>query len=170
MIDSHDNGHPSASVVLAPFMHKFMLREYDVYILNAAVVISDDDDSFMQHLATTLATLRQYKPNALVIYRSSYHGHPHCDDANMPLDQPLTDIEQRRLPYGWSEITRRNAMARVIVEAAGGLFVDLGAMMELRPDGHIGGQDCLRYCMPGPLDAWGTLLYNVMLATVSLVD
>ena len=170
MVDPGDHGHPSASMVQAPFMHKFMLREYDVYILNAAVVAGDDDDSFMHQLVNTLTILRQHKPNALVIYISSYHGHPHCDDADKPLDKQLTDIERRRLPYGWSETARRNAIARVITEAAGGLFVDLGAMMELRPDGHIGGQDCLRYCMPGPLDAWGTILYNVMLATVSLVD
>ena len=33
----------------------------------------------------------------------------------------------------------------------------------LRPDLHIGGNDCLHYCIPGPTDHWVRLLYNVLL-------
>lgn len=33
----------------------------------------------------------------------------------------------------------------------------------LRPDLHRGGADCLHYCIPGPVDHWVRLLYNVLL-------
>lgn len=33
----------------------------------------------------------------------------------------------------------------------------------LRADSHIGGRDCLHYCLPGPVDHWITLLYNIIL-------
>ncbi|KAJ8661988.1 hypothetical protein O0I10_002319 [Lichtheimia ornata] len=155
-------GHPSMDIVEWPFMANFILREYDIFILNRSPVV-EDDTNFARQLTQTLASLRKSKPRALIIYRSSAIGHPHCDDADGPLEQPLDDEQQRQLPYGWSEYDRRNAIARTIVEAAGGLFIDLGALANLRPDGHIGGQDCLRYCIPGPLDAWVTILYNVML-------
>lgn len=156
------HGHPSVNIVEWPFTPGFVLNAYSIFILNRAPVV-EDDATFMRQLAQTLKTLRRLKPNALVIYRSTGIGHPYCDDASGPLDAPLSDSELKRLPYGWSEQTRRNAIAREIVEAAGGLFVDLAALTDLRPDGHVGGQDCLRYCMPGPLDAWATILYNVFM-------
>ncbi|CAN0531880.1 unnamed protein product, partial [Laminaria digitata] len=33
----------------------------------------------------------------------------------------------------------------------------------LRPDLHHGDGDCLHYCVPGPVDHWVTLLYNILL-------
>lgn len=125
--------------------------------------MGDDDISFTRRLIQTMQVIRETAPEALVIYRSSFIGHPFCNDAQGPLEQPLTDEELKRLPFGWSETKRRNAIAKAVVEAAGGLYVDLAAMTELRPDSHVGGQDCVRYCIPGPLDATVQLLYNVFL-------
>ncbi|KAI9312705.1 hypothetical protein BX666DRAFT_1880914 [Dichotomocladium elegans] len=156
------HGHPAVNVVRWPFVAAHILRDYEIFILNRGPVLEDDTE-FINQLLDAVQTLRRLKPRALIIYRSSSIGHPHCDDADGPLSAPLTDDQLRQLPYGWGEQSRRNAIARTIVEAAGGLFVDLAYLTDLRPDGHIGGQDCLRYCIPGPADAWATILYNVML-------
>jgi hypothetical protein len=75
----------------------------------------------------------------------------------------LKEEELQRLPYGWSETKRRNAIAKTVVESAGGLYLDLANMVDLRPDGHVGDSDCLRYCIPGPLDATMQILYHVFL-------
>lgn len=37
----------------------------------------------------------------------------------------------------------------------------------LRADLHNGGEDCVHYCMPGPIDHWVVLLYNMLLAETS---
>ena len=158
-----NDGHPSGVIVDYPFTYGNSMARYKIYILNRAPV-AENDETFIRHLIASIRTLRQVKPDALIIYRSTSVGHPFCNEADSPLDGPLTEAERQELPYGWSEQARRNAMAREIVEAAGGLYVDLAALTDLRPDGHVGGQDCLRYCMPGPLDAWALILYNVMLA------
>ena len=155
-------GHPSVDVVQWPFTTKTMLKAYSVLILNRAPVI-EDDETFIQELVKIMRTIRQASPDMLIIYRSSSIGHPYCNDASSPLTGPLTNDELVKLPYGWSELQRRNAMAREIVEAVGGIFVDLAALTDMRPDGHVGGQDCLRYCIPGPLDTWAQVLYNVLL-------
>ncbi|KAI7857276.1 hypothetical protein BDC45DRAFT_566272 [Circinella umbellata] len=155
-------GHPSVDIVQWPFTTKTMLKAYSVLILNRAPVV-EDDETFIQEMVKTMHTIRQASPDMLIIYRSTSIGHPYCNDASSPLNRPLTDDELVKLPYGWSELQRRNAMAREIVEAAGGIFVDLAALTDLRPDGHVGGQDCLRYCIPGPLDTWAQVLYNVLL-------
>ncbi|KAG2217834.1 hypothetical protein INT45_006799 [Circinella minor] len=157
-----NHGHPSASIVDWPFVYGHTIKRNSIFILNRAPV-AENDDTFISQLIQTMQVLRKMKPTALVIYRSTSIGHPFCNDAQGPLENPLTDEQRQELPYGWSEQSRRNKIAKEIIETAGGLYVDLAAMTDMRPDGHIGGQDCLRYCIPGPLDAWAPVLYNVML-------
>lgn len=157
-----NHGHPKADVIEWPFTNSALMRGYPILILNRAPVI-ETDEQFIKGLIQTFRTLRKANANTLLIYRSTGIGHPFCDDATGPLEQPLTDDQLKQLPFGWSEIARRNEIARVIVEAAGGLFLDLAKLTDLRPDGHIGGNDCLRYCIPGPLDSWAQVLYQVFL-------
>ncbi|KAF1800999.1 hypothetical protein V8B55DRAFT_1530803 [Mucor lusitanicus] len=157
-----NHGHPTANVIEWPFTSSSIMRGYPVVILNRAPVI-ESDEKFIKGLIETLRVMRKANPNALVLYRSTGIGHPFCDDATEPLARPLDDSYLKKLPHGWSELERRNAMAREIVEAAGGVFIDLARLTNVRPDGHIGGQDCLRYCIPGPLDSWAQILYQVFL-------
>ncbi|OBZ87598.1 hypothetical protein A0J61_04352 [Choanephora cucurbitarum] len=158
---NRDQGHPLANIVEWPFVTSNVLSSYPILILNRAPLLGDDDLLFTRRLIHTMKVIRDTSPDALVIYRSSFVGHPFCDDATQPLTQPLTDEELKRLPYGWSETKRRNAIAKAVIEAAGGVYIDFASMIDLRPDGHLGGQDCLRYCIPGPLDATVQVLYNV---------
>ncbi|ORZ11915.1 hypothetical protein BCR42DRAFT_440339 [Absidia repens] len=159
--DDHQ-GTPSGSIVTWPFVASNILKTYPILVLNRSP-IAEDDDSFITSLIQTLAYIRRTAPNMLIVYRSSGIGHPYCDDAanHGPLKKPLSDEERKHLPFGWAELERRNAMARAIVEEAGGVFVDLAALTDTRPDGHVGGHDCLRYCIPGPLDTWLDILYQI---------
>ncbi|KAF8943194.1 hypothetical protein BGZ47_005693 [Haplosporangium gracile] len=92
------------------------------------------------------------------------------------LQQPLTTAPGRRQAYRSSptdsttqttgfrptlaDVQRQNRMAKAIVEAAGGIFLDTEDMFAKRPDGRMGDGDCARFCAPGPLDAYADLLYN----------
>ncbi|OAD75533.1 hypothetical protein PHYBLDRAFT_186429 [Phycomyces blakesleeanus NRRL 1555(-)] len=162
--------HPAVDIVEWPFVPTNIITAYPVMILNRSPV-RETDAVFTRTLSNTLRVLRETVPDMLIIYRSSSIGHPHCDDTTTggasdkggPLDQRLTDDQEKLLPFGWSELRRRNAMAKAMVEAVGGVYVDLGALTDVRPDGHVGGQDCLRYCIPGPLDAWVQILYKLFL-------
>ncbi|KAI9018677.1 hypothetical protein CLU79DRAFT_759828 [Phycomyces nitens] len=154
--------HPAVDIVEWPFVPTNIITAYPIMILNRSPV-RETDAVFTRTLSNTLRVLRETVPDMLIIYRSSSIGHPHCDDASGPLSTRLTDDQEKHLPFGWSELRRRNAMAKAMVEAVGGVFLDLGALTDLRPDGHVGGQDCLRYCIPGPLDAWVQILYKLFL-------
>lgn len=145
-----------------PFVTKNILDAYSVMIINRSPVL-EDDETFARELIETLRTIREGAPDMFIIYRSTWIGHPHCDEATEPLLEPLSEEQMMTLPYGWSHAQRRNAIARAIVQEAGGLFIDMAALLNVRPDGHVGGQDCLRYCIPGPLDTWAQILYNVFL-------
>ncbi|KAK3847027.1 MAG: hypothetical protein J3R72DRAFT_209559 [Linnemannia gamsii] len=95
------------------------------------------------------------------------------------LQQPLTVSPGRRQASGSSssssssttesttfrptlaDVQRQNRMAKAIVEAAGGIYLDTEDMFAKRPDGRMGNGDCARFCAPGPLDVYADLLYNM---------
>ncbi|KAI9277872.1 hypothetical protein BY458DRAFT_471852 [Sporodiniella umbellata] len=160
---NRDKGHPLANIVEWPFVTSNMLSSYPILILSRTTQLADDDLLFMRRLIHTMRVIRENSPETLVIYQSSSVGHPFCDEAQQPLQKELSDDELKRMPYGWSETKRRNAIAKAIIEASGGIYLDLASMTDLRPDGHIGRSDCLRYCIPGPLDATMLIYYQLFI-------
>lgn len=146
---NRDQGHPLANIVEWPFVTSNILSSYPILILSRTTQLEDDDLLFTRRLIHTMRVIRENTPETLVIYQSSPIGHPFCDDAQTPLKKGLEDEDLKRLPYGWSETKRRNAIAKTVIEASGGVYLDLASMVDLRPDGHIGKGDCLRYCIPG---------------------
>ncbi|KAG0002386.1 hypothetical protein BGZ65_002679 [Modicella reniformis] len=82
-------------------------------------------------------------------------------------DIPLAEI--LNYPLDWAHYDRQNQIAKKIVESAGGIYWNVATMTNMRPDGHVGGQDCLSYKRPGPTDEWAVSLYNLF-KTIELVE
>ncbi|KAF9965970.1 hypothetical protein BGZ70_003655 [Mortierella alpina] len=61
-----------------------------------------------------------------------------------------------------ADVQRQNRMAKAVVEAAGGIFLDTENMFAMRPDGRVGDGDCARFCAPGPLDVYSDLIFNTL--------
>ncbi|KAF9559323.1 hypothetical protein EC968_006649 [Mortierella alpina] len=61
-----------------------------------------------------------------------------------------------------ADVQRQNRIAKVVVEATGGIFLDTENMFAMRPDGRVGDGDCSRFCAPGPLDAYSDLIFNTL--------
>ncbi|RUO96274.1 hypothetical protein BC936DRAFT_142286 [Jimgerdemannia flammicorona] len=155
------DGHPDVRTVQLPWITHNMLAYYPIAILNRSPSPLSDTD-FAAQLIDTVRAIRQDYPQTLLLYRNTPVGHPGCNAPDLvPLVHQPTESELQDLPYHWGEAKRQNAIAKEIIEAAGGVYIDVATMTNMRPDGHIGGQDCLRYCIPGPLDAWMLVLYNV---------
>ncbi|CAI5947147.1 unnamed protein product [Closterium sp. NIES-65] len=120
-----------------------------------------EDEEFTEQLNRTLTRVREVAPELLIIYRSTSPGHAHCENITAPLKEPQ---DPASLPFHWGEFGRQNKLARQMVEAVGGVFMDVDPMTSLRGDGHMmPPSDCLHYCLPGPLDVWTQLLYNMLL-------
>lgn len=156
------NGHPQMRVVQWAWVTSNVISKYPILVLNRGASYVDDD-VFRTQLIETMRVIRSASMDHLIIYRSTPIGHPGCNSATAPLTAKLTESELQDLPYRWGDFKRQNHIAKEIVQAAGGVFIDVAQMTDLRADGHIGGQDCMRYCIPGPLDAWADILYNVFL-------
>ncbi|CAG8557936.1 4354_t:CDS:1 [Acaulospora morrowiae] len=121
-----------------------------------------DDVTFRRGLINVMNYLRKKFSNTLIIYKATTLGHLNCQTAERPLSSRPNATEMESLPYHWSEIHRQNLIAREIVETAGGVFLDLESVMMTRVDDHIGGRDCLRWCIPGPTDVWLDFLFHIM--------
>ncbi|KAI1316739.1 hypothetical protein EDD11_009555 [Mortierella claussenii] len=86
-----------------------------------------------------------------------------------PFTQDIPLAEMLDFPLDWVHYDRQNRMAKEIVEATGGIYWNVATMTNMRPDGHVGGQDCLSYKRPGPTDEWALSLYNLFKA-IDLVE
>lgn len=88
-------------------------------------------------------------------------GHVNCTDYLHPILGAQN--QGSRSVWHWGDFQRQNLLAKRIVEEAGYIYMDVDSMISLRPDGHIGSQDCLHYCLPGPLDVVMHIFYNIYL-------
>ncbi|KAI8605140.1 hypothetical protein EDD21DRAFT_433513 [Dissophora ornata] len=86
-----------------------------------------------------------------------------------PFDHDIPLAEMLDYPLNWIHYDRQNHMAKKVVEASGGIYWNVATMTNMRPDGHVGGQDCLSYKRPGPTDEWAVSLYNLF-KTIELVE
>lgn len=67
--------------------------------------------------------------------------------------------------YKWDAFEGYNELLEKAFDPSSGWrLLDAYSPTVLRVDSHIGGKDCLHYCVPGPADHWVTLLYNILLA------
>ncbi|KAF9356114.1 hypothetical protein BGX26_005699 [Mortierella sp. AD094] len=186
-VDPEEEEYPSASTVEQPWATPDMLLNYKILLLNRGLIWRPDD-VFMNELVFTMKHLWKNYPDTLIIYRATHPVTDNCtqlkdmgeDEAiadksgnsvnkGILLQKPLHSVPERSDVHEGSkevylptlaDVQRQNKIAKEIVEAAGGIFLDTEAMFAMRPDGRMGEGDCARFCAPGPLDAYADLLYN----------
>jgi hypothetical protein len=104
------------------------------------------------------------KVRAPILHRGSTFGPP-----AKPFTKDIPLREMLHYPLNWAHYDRQNKIAKAIVEASGGIYWNVATMTNMRPDGHVGGQDCLSYKRPGPTDEWALSLFNLF-KTIELVE
>ncbi|CAI5961177.1 unnamed protein product [Closterium sp. NIES-64] len=159
-----DEAKPAANLTANLPSAAALYKRYDILVMNRGAHYAGDD-VFVPELRETILALRTRFPDALIIYRNTPPGHANCTQYWEPVSKRQAP---ETLPYNWGDFVRQNEMAREIVEAAGAVYLDVDTMTSLRADGHVGKNrrykvDCLHYCLPGPIDLWTKMLYNVLL-------
>lgn len=83
--------------------------------------------------------------------------------------EPRSNVTTNELR--WMQYPHYNRIAKTLAGAFGVSFIDVSAPSALRPDGAMGGYwpdgtvkqlDCVHYCLPGVVDTWSVLLYNLL--------
>lgn len=156
-------GHPSAHIVQKTYIGTLVTSKVAIFNRGTHYV---DDEVFTAELIRDLTYVRKRAPNTLILYRGSYRGHLGCDDdwssstgQTTALSSPRKLAELEKLPYNWGDLHRQNLIAREIVRAIGGIYWDTEVQLEVRKDGHVGARNCLKYCIPGPIDSWIKTFY-----------
>ncbi|CAN0009966.1 unnamed protein product [Phaeothamnion confervicola] len=150
---------------------------------NAVVVNSGahyiDDDAYVVSMTVAAdaisARMREaHADSSLMLFRNTVPGSPDCDnfEGSPPLElgeaesivasasnkEPEEEYKPGVFKYNWADLKRHNALAEPIFAARGFVLLDVYTPTVRRFDSHIGGADCLHYCIPGPIDHWIRLL------------
>ena len=148
---------------------------------------------FREQLTEMLQWLRSTHPCVTIFWRSSVPGHADCNSVwhQLPLtrsqyahfDRQDQLLHRGNSQYMWEKVRKLNEVAREVIHSPpwsdaptcpssasyriGGVYeLDVDSFDKLRPDAHRP-SDCLHQCLPGPVDTWTRLLYNVLIGNAS---
>jgi hypothetical protein len=123
--------------------------------------------AFFQDLRRSLETsyYRDLKKemNITFVWRTQLPGHPGCDNFTEPYSYrrdnfPIyNDSTVDRYKYSTVLVNLDKFATRIARDEFHMAILDLEPLYG-RPDAHPGVDDCLHYCMPGPIDLVATLL------------
>ncbi|CAN0493741.1 unnamed protein product, partial [Ectocarpus sp. 8 AP-2014] len=105
---------------------------------------------------------------AILVVRNTVPGHWGCTERMFdgPVNKTMASKLVAEAPdsYEWDSFESRNVqLQKAFSPDRGWKLLDAYSPTLLRPDSHIGNNDCLHYCIPGPADHWALLLYNILL-------
>ena len=132
----------------------------DILIISAGAWLKDKGDmvSILQSLSIQIESIKQYKQNITIIWRSQIPGHYDCT-RDLPLKPFQFNTEDK---YKWNYFPLFDNLARKSSAQMGIDWLDLSPLY-MRSDSHpsagdTGKPDCLHFCLPGPLDLFPILL------------
>lgn len=141
----------------------YLLKKLDIDLIIAnRGVHFVPDDVVLTELEHTLSYLRQHHGSVSVIYRSSAPGHKNFDEVRY--SAPLSSEAEAQLDlFSWDKLKLQNSLIRQLLRNSFNevLYLDVYPSSVLRHDGHTT-EDGLHYCIPGPIDNWVVLLYNLL--------
>ena len=147
-----------------PFYNEIILQDKSIkaIIFNRGAHF-EPSVNYTSNLEFLFSSLQKDRPDINVYFRNTPPGHAFCatESKMPPLAKPRTEnrtMYQRRAgdtnPYHWSEFVVQNLLAQEIAARYRVTYLDVASATELRPDSHLSAQDCLHYCIPGPIDMW----------------
>lgn len=153
---------PHGTTQCEPWATAELLGSFDVIVVNSGAHFVEDGryKKLMSEAANAISTVA--RKDSLVIFRSTVPGHQGCNDALAPFDS-ISEAEHDTQAQPWYEGDRfagHNIIAKEIFERAGFVYMDVYTSTILRRDMHVGGNDCLHYCLPGPSMSWVDILIH----------
>ncbi|CAM9571411.1 unnamed protein product [Ectocarpus sp. 8 AP-2014] len=154
------------------------LSQFDTLVVNAGAHLRSGEleayGSMMKSASESLTSSmrRLHGDNAILVVRNTVPGHGESFDrmfgGPVDLDTALDLVAKGPPRYKWTTFGDRNKLLEEAFEATHGGWTLLDAYSPtiLRVDFHASEEDGLHYCLPGPIDHWVVLLYNILLEKV----
>lgn len=136
--------------------------------------------AFVNHSLASLTRARASigKPAGSVVLVGSSVAVPNCSLHDVPADgedagavgyaaDPQEDAGRYRYLHSWRLNAQLNSISAHVASELGMPYLSLSRPSLQRADAAHGNEtegieDCVHYCTPGPVDAWATLLYNLL--------
>jgi len=153
--------HAQESLYGAGWHYLLEKLDIDLIIANRGVHFVPND-IVLTELEHTLSYLRQHHGRVSTIYRSSAPGHKDFDEVRY--SAPLSSEAEAQLDlFSWDKLKLQNSLIRQLLRNSFNevLYLDVYPSSVLRHDGHTS-EDGLHYCIPGPIDNWVVLFYNLL--------
>lgn len=154
--------------------HRDHLRALDsgpglVLVVNRGAWVREDID-VAAGMYSMMRFVREDLPKTLFVFRSSNMAHRGCREYSTPRarGEPLLEPSggaNEPPTWRWSFFPgQARRIVKPIVEdnrfVARGVVLDVLPAMQLRPDAHT--DDCLHYCIPGPIDQWVRWVFAII--------
>ena len=151
-----------------PFSDADFLSQFSVVILNAGAHYQDDE-KLMQTLHSAATLLSVTNNQTLLVYRNTVPGHGSCSNITEPftsLQAAETWVSKSHPWFHGPFFPRQNEMAWSTFKTYGFRLLDAYTPGVQRGDAHrVDGQDCLHYCVPGPMTVWIDQLNTLIVET-----
>lgn len=144
--------------------NRILSENISIVVLNRGAHY-DPDSKFLAELNKTLHYLTRVHPHLTVIFRNTPPGHDNhtlnFDSAPLQRPQDMTVIAERFPLYHWHDFHRQNQLLQelLIEYFPSVILMDVAYSTALRADSHC---DYLHYCIPGPLDNWVRIFFNII--------
>lgn len=174
MMYVHVDAGNNMKFVETPWIHYALSGKYDYIILNrgAHYLPTTLVNEQLELLIPFLHDIMNKFSKTQIFYRNTVSGHPKCSDFDKPLQ--LEDNYNRYVmhafnspevrDFNWGKFPLQNKIITKAFESINAIIIDVNASAYFRPDSHSRPNgDCLHYCLPGPVDNWVILFYNILL-------
>ena len=101
------------------------------------------------------------KYNTTFVWKTQNPGSSNCDNFKAPTKTNGYPIPDENDPYTWNNFPLFDKYIRNNAQRYGFKLLDMSPLY-YRPDAHVGGFDCLHFCMPGPVDLFSILLLQML--------
>jgi len=169
---------------------RYFLKEInpDVMVFNRGAHIASNEDLVHGYgnkkgesgMLSLIEDLHEYQEKScrrqgrdcLSIWRTTSPGHPQCSNFTKPesnvtkMKEWISDDETLHR-YGWWNFQKTDQMILNMFRNASTSLFNFDVLRAydiniLRPDAHVGSDDCLHNCDPGAADVYNTMLLHLM--------
>ncbi|KAI8811163.1 hypothetical protein BJ742DRAFT_736907 [Cladochytrium replicatum] len=149
-----------------------MIKDYNTLVISVGHHWRKEDPQFERYpeMVENVLTYLSKNFGGLIIYMMAPMGHLGCSNYRKPITRDqLATFKRPNEKYMWLEAVYAQehwlSISRNIPTLKDRFYILNTTMLMYRPDGHIEGfkNDCLHWCLPGPLDTIAHLLFNLLM-------
>lgn len=153
----NDNKEEFAWTPLVSIVNPFLyILNRGAHYYNTSILVHD--------VKVAIDFILKNNPQAIILWRNTPRGveNHRTTFFKAPYKNPLDPSRPSKYKYSYEQFYKQNLAIRDLIEkytTKNVFYWDISFPMSYREDGH---RDPLHYCIPGPMDSWSHLFWNII--------